>query len=142
MNPYESPQNAYSLVRVGLAALCLALVAVVMAIAVSRQVSAATLLIAKSLIVAPVIEELFFRGVVHARLRAGVGFWAGPWSAIGATAVCFGCAHLLAGPPEHALMVIAPAIAIGWAYEHTRSIGLCVGLHSAANGVWLSYWSL
>jgi membrane protease YdiL (CAAX protease family) len=141
MNSCQSPQDVYTLVRPGLAALCVAFASVVVATAASSQMSATTLLFAKSLVVAPLIEEFFFRGVVQSRLRAGVGFWAQPWSAIAVTAACFGAAHLLAGTPEHALMVVAPAIAIGWAYERTRSIGLCVALHSAANGVWLFYWS-
>jgi membrane protease YdiL (CAAX protease family) len=42
----------------------------------------------------------------------------------------------------HAAMVFAPAFVIGWAYERTRSIGFCVALHSAANALWIFYWSV
>jgi membrane protease YdiL (CAAX protease family) len=95
----------------------------------------------QSLLVAPLIEELFFRGVVQSGLRARGGFWGRPWTAILVTAACFGLTHLVAASAMHSVLVIAPAILIGWVYERTRSLGLCIGLHSAANAVWIVLWS-
>jgi hypothetical protein len=76
--------------------------------------------IAKSLVVAPLIEELFFRGVVQSRLRAHGGFWGRPWVAIVVTAACFGVAHLATTSIAHAAMVFAPANLL----EHKAKLGL------------------
>jgi membrane protease YdiL (CAAX protease family) len=96
----------------------------------------------KWLVVAPAIEELFFRGVVQAGLRARRGFCGRPWTAIVVTASCFGLAHLGFATAVHSALVVVPALAIGWVYERTRSIPLCIGLHSAFNGIWFGFWSL
>jgi membrane protease YdiL (CAAX protease family) len=126
-----------------------ALMAIVIAVAaygaapmLVHELSSHAVQLAQSLIIAPVIEELFFRGVVQSRLRAARGALGRPWVAIGVTAVCFGLAHLLTASVAHAALVIAPAVVIGWTYERTRSIGLCIALHSASNAVWIGYWSI
>lgn len=126
----------------GLVAICIAAAAYAVAPTVSQALSFHAVPNAKALIVAPVIEELFFRGVVQSRLRAQAGLWGRPWIAIGVTAACFGLAHLATATLTHAAMVIAPGCVIGWAYERTRSIGLCILLHGAANAVWINFWSL
>jgi len=89
----------------------------------------------KWLLVAPVIEELFFRGVVQAGLRARADLWGRPWIAIAVTAACFGLAHLSAASAVHSAWVVAPALVIGWAFERFRSLLLCIGLHSAFNAI-------
>ena len=126
----------------GLIAICIAVAAYALAPTISQALTLHSVQIAKSLFVAPAIEELFFRGVVQSRLRAQDGFWGRPWMAIGVTAACFGAAHLATASAAHAASVVAPAFVIGWAYERTRSISLCVMLHSAANAVWIGYWSM
>lgn len=128
--------------RAGLLAISIAVAAYAAALAVVHALGFHAVQMAQSLIVAPIIEELFFRGVVQSRLRAAGGVSGRPWIAIGVTAVCFGLAHLLTASAAHAALVIAPAVVIGWAYERTRSIGLCIALHSAANAVWIGYWSI
>jgi membrane protease YdiL (CAAX protease family) len=128
--------------RAGLLAISIAVAAYVAAPVVGHALSFHAVQMTQALIVAPVIEELFFRGVVQSRLRAAVGLFGRPWVAIGVTAVCFGLAHLSTASVAHAAMVIAPAVVIGWVYERTRSIGLCIALHSAANAVWMGYWSI
>ena len=126
----------------GVTAIFIGVAAYAVASTVSHALPSHMAQIAKSLIVAPLIEEIFFRGVVQSRLRAHGGIWGRPWVAIGVTAACFGVAHLATTPMAHAAMVIAPAVVIGWAYERTRSIGLCVAPHSAANAIWIFYWSV
>jgi membrane protease YdiL (CAAX protease family) len=96
----------------------------------------------KWLFVAPAIEELFFRGVVQAELRARGGFCGRPWVAIAVTAGCFGLAHLGFATAAHSALVVVPALAIGLVYERTRSIPLCIGLHGAFNAIWFGIWSL
>jgi membrane protease YdiL (CAAX protease family) len=134
--------DALTPVRAGLMAVCIAAVAYALAPTVSSALSFHAVRVAQSLIVAPVIEELFFRGFVQARLRARGGFWGRPWIAIGVTAACFGVAHLATASVAHAALVVAPAFVIGWVYERTRSIALCIALHSAANAIWIGYWSI
>ena len=126
----------------GLLALSVAAAMYFISVLASRTLTAEAVGLAKALIVAPVVEELFFRGVVQARLRALRGFWGQPWSVIAITALAFGAAHLVNASPLHAVLVIAPASALGWVFERTRSIGLCIALHSAANAVWIGFWSL
>ena len=128
--------------RAGLMAIIIAAAAYAAAPALVHALSLHAVPMAQSLIVAPVIEELFFRGVVQSRLRAARGVFGRPWIAIGVTAMCFGLAHLSTASVAHAALVIAPAVVIGWAYERTRSIGLCIALHSAANAIWTGYWSI
>lgn len=96
----------------------------------------------KLLVIAPLIEELFVRGVVHRWLLprwGGVPGW-GPISA--ANAVCaalFGLLHLVYAPVALALAVVLPALLIGWVFERTRALWPCVLLHSAMNGCWLLF---
>ncbi|MCX8004721.1 MAG: CPBP family glutamic-type intramembrane protease, partial [Burkholderiaceae bacterium] len=60
-------------------------------------------------------------------------FWANA-----VTALAFGAAHLLYAPPAHAAAVIAPALALGFVYERTRSLAPCIALHALFNAVWLA----
>ena len=126
----------------GLMAIFIAVAAYAVASTVAHALTSHMAQIAKSLIVAPLIEELFFRGVVQSRLRAHGGFWGRPWVAIGVTAACFALAHLATASAGHAALVIAPALAIGCVYERTHSIPLCIALHSAANAIWICFWSI
>ena len=128
--------------RAGVIAICIAFAAYALAPVITHALSLHAVELAKSLLVAPVVEELFFRGVVHSRLRAQPGVLGRPWSAIGLTAAGFALVHLATASAGHAALVIAPALVIGWVYERTRSIGLCIALHSAANAIWICYWSI
>lgn len=126
----------------GLIAVSMAVAAYMVASTVSHTLTLHTMQLAKSLIVAPLIEELFFRGFVQSRLRAQGGLWGRPSIAIGVTAACFAVAHLATSPMPHAALVFVPAYVIGWAYERTRSVGVCIALHSAGNAIWIWYWSV
>jgi membrane protease YdiL (CAAX protease family) len=129
------PALAHS--RAALAALC-GLAALAAAAALGR--TPAALFAAKLLVLAPVVEELFFRAVVHRWLlerTGGLRSW--PLSAANvATAVLFGAAHLVYGTPPLAAATVAPALAIGFVYERTRRVDLCIGLHAAFNAFWLT----
>ena len=108
----------------------------------SQTLSAASIQTIKALLIAPVIEEVFFRGVVQDGLR-NRGFMAGrPSIAIVVTAVCFGLAHLGSGSLAHAALVTIPAGVLGWVYECRRSLPLCIALHSACNVLWFSVRSV
>jgi membrane protease YdiL (CAAX protease family) len=92
-----------------------------------------------ALLIAPVAEELFFRGVIQeALLRRGIS--AG--KAIVLTALLFAAAHLYATSPGHALATVLPALSIGVVYQQTRRYGLfaalasVIVLHSLFNAAW------
>lgn len=125
-----------------LSAIGLAVSAFVVSSWLSPAMPPAYLLAMQSLMIAPLIEETFFRGVVQSWLRSRGGTFGGPWPAIVVTACCFGVAHLAQSAPGHSALVVLPALAIGWAFERTRSIPLCIAFHSVANAAWLTYWSL
>lgn len=96
-------------------------------------------LVLKLLLLAPLIEEVFFRAVVHASLLRRFAHWRSThFSAANlATAILFGALHLVYAPAPHAIAVVLPALAIGWVFERWRSVVACVALHAAFNGIWL-----
>jgi hypothetical protein len=96
--------------------------------------------IVKLVLIAPIVEELFFRAFVHAALMARAARRRGLLSRANlATAALFGAAHLLYAPAPHAALVMLPALAIGWVYERTGRVAPCVALHAAMNFVWILF---
>lgn len=88
--------------------------------------------------VAPVVEELVFRGVLLSGLASRMG--AG-WAII-ASAVIFGCAHLpdfgFAWYPVPALVLLG--LALGWLRVRTRSLWPPITLHATNNFVAMLAW--
>ncbi len=80
---------------------------------------------------APISEELFFRGFLFGGLRGRLSFW--PAALI--SGVFFGLIHLLGGT----LAVIPPLAAFGvllaWLYERTGSIGPPILMHALQNAI-------
>jgi membrane protease YdiL (CAAX protease family) len=93
-----------------------------------------------SVLVAPVVEEIFFRGVVHeALLKRGVNALA----AIGLVSGLFALAHMWNSSVGHALATAVPALAIGAVFHQTRrrkgliaAVVAAVLLHSLFNALW------
>jgi len=77
-------------------------------------------------IIAPIVEEMLFRGVI---LRSFLRQYGRIPSVLGSAAL-FGIAHLNIYQGVEAL--IAGAI-LGWLYERTRSLIPCIALHAAYN---------
>lgn len=77
-------------------------------------------------VLAPVVEEMLFRGVV---LRGFLQRY-GRWEAILLSATLFGFAHL--NLYQFVAAFILGVIA-GWLYERSRSLIPCIGLHAAYN---------
>lgn len=87
------------------------------------------------LLLAPLLEESIFRaGLQEQLLQHGVG----AWSANVITAVAFGATHVVAHGTVAAIAVIAPALAIGFAYQVWRRLRICVGLHAGMNALWIA----
>ncbi len=96
-----------------------------------------TIFVLKLLLIAPMIEEGFFRGVVHAGLRGRTDALGRPAVANVITALAFGAAHLWFAPWFHAVAVMLPALLIGRVYERSRSVGVCIALHCLCNAFWI-----
>ncbi len=82
--------------------------------------------VALAVVIAPLTEEIVFRGVI---LRGLLGRWR-PWIAIVASALLFALMHL---NPAQAPVAFAVGLALGWIYTRTRSLGLCVLGHALNN---------
>jgi membrane protease YdiL (CAAX protease family) len=77
-------------------------------------------------VVAPVTEELLFRGLFLHRLREGYG----PRRAVMGSAFCFGVFHLLPWQVVGAALV---GVYLGWLVIRTRSIGVSIFAHGLFN---------
>ncbi|MEO8081352.1 MAG: JDVT-CTERM system glutamic-type intramembrane protease [Caldimonas sp.] len=83
---------------------------------------------------APAFEEIVFRLGVQDRLMR----WTGSATVANlGTAALFALAHLITRGDLRALWVALPALAIGYVYARAGRVGLCIGLHAAANAMWL-----
>lgn len=77
-------------------------------------------------VLAPVIEEMLFRGLI---LRGFLARYA-RWPAIVVSALLFGASHLNIYQCVVGLLIGLP---LGWLYERTRSLIPCIALHAAYN---------
>jgi len=77
-------------------------------------------------VLAPVLEEMLFRGIV---LRGFLKQYS-RWQAIFGSAILFGAAHMNI---YQFLVGIAMGTVLGWLYERTRSLIPCIALHAAYN---------
>ena len=78
------------------------------------------------IVIAPLCEELFFRGFLFRVLRQRMGFWL----AAGVDGVLFGLVH---GSIAILPILAVLAIALCWVYERTGSIFPCIALHVLNN---------
>ncbi len=97
-------------------------------------------LVGVSTLAVPVVEEVIYRGFVQSLILRGTGR---PWVAVIFGGMIFGAAHLGQGIPWYSVAVVtALGMLIGFAFEKTRSLGVCIGMHvgfNAAN-VGLALW--
>jgi membrane protease YdiL (CAAX protease family) len=83
------------------------------------------------IIVAPLCEEIFFRGFLYRILRGKLGLW----PAVVINGSLFGAVHLTSGGPL-AVAVIAPlGFLLCLVYERSGSIYPCIGLHALNNAI-------
>lgn len=86
-----------------------------------------------ALTVAPVAEELWYRGFVFAGIRRSLG----PRAAVVLVGLWFGLIHApeYAGAPFGILSLCAMGIATTWIRERTGAVGPCIVVHFAHNAV-------
>lgn len=77
-------------------------------------------------VLAPVLEEMLFRGII---LRSFLGQYP-KWAAILASAGLFGFAHMNIYQYVGAVII---GVFLGWLYERTKSLLPCIALHAAYN---------
>jgi membrane protease YdiL (CAAX protease family) len=77
-------------------------------------------------VIAPVVEEMLFRGII---LRGFLHQY-GRWQSIWGSAALFGVAHLNIYQFAVALLT---GVVSGWLYERSRSLLPCIALHAAFN---------
>jgi membrane protease YdiL (CAAX protease family) len=88
-----------------------------------------------AVVMAPVFEEIVFRGFLF---RGFANSWGWVWGAV-ASAAIFGAAHLQ-------LDVFLPLAALGfvlaWAYQRTGSLWTCITMHALFNLIAVAAWAL
>lgn len=92
------------------------------------------------LVVAPVIEELAFRGAVQEWLLRRLDGRAAPhagWIANGLTALLFAAAHAIHRGVWLGLAVLPAAFLLGWIYHRRRRVGPCILVHAGLNAGWI-----
>lgn len=83
---------------------------------------------------AAVVEEILFRGLVYRFIEQ----WMGTWIAVGASAIIFGSAHILA---DNATLIstlatiVEAGVLFAVIYVLTRSLWWVIGVHAAWNSV-------
>jgi membrane protease YdiL (CAAX protease family) len=87
------------------------------------------------LLMAPVCEELFFRGVLHEALLRAAARWAGNV----AVALAFGALHAWSRDAWTGVAVVLPALCIGRLYERERRVVAAAALHASFNLAWLAW---
>lgn len=88
------------------------------------------LLVLAMVIIAPIYEEVMFRGFMWAGLAKPLGFW---WASI-ATSLVFAWIHGQYTPIE-GVAIVALAMVFSWARAKSNSLGLPIVLHIMNNGL-------
>lgn len=83
-----------------------------------------------AIVLAPLAEELFFRGVIQSMLRR---YLARPWAAVGLTGVFFALVHAPYWDTMPALFVLA--VVLGYNYERTGRLTAPIVIHALFNAI-------
>jgi hypothetical protein len=82
-------------------------------------------------VVAPIGEELFFRGFFFGALRN----WRGPWLAAILTGIAFGAIHLGSSPVGYLVPLMIFGVGLCLLYEWTGSLYPAIALHALNNSI-------
>lgn len=86
------------------------------------------------IVLAPLAEELFFRGLIQDVLRKYVRWrWRFVSGTNVVTSVLFSFAHLAGGSAVHAGLVFIPSLIFGGVYDRHRTVIPCIILHAFYN---------
>ena len=92
------------------------------------QVISRLLVLLLAVVVAPLVEEMLFRGILQSMLRSYIDW---PWLVIGACSVLFAAVH-----PDmaHWPALFVLSMGIGYAYEKSGSLWQAIFVHALFNG--------
>jgi membrane protease YdiL (CAAX protease family) len=95
-----------------------------------------------AVVIAPVVEEFFFRGLIFRSIRDRHGFWVGaPISA-----VLFGSVHYVGGTGADAvvlpIVMTLTGLGLAWIYERRGALGAPIGAHMAFNVIGIALIAL
>ena len=88
-----------------------------------------------AVVMAPIVEELTFRGFMYTRLKQGMP----KWIAIIVSSLAFGIVH---GNVIQGIYTFVFGVSLVWVYERTKSIWACILFHMSFNlvGAVMSTW--
>ncbi|MFW6058606.1 MAG: CPBP family intramembrane glutamic endopeptidase [Phycisphaeraceae bacterium] len=92
------------------------------------------LLLGSAVVVAPVLEELLYRGLLQSVLLWQLGVERRVWVIVGAS-VLFALMHAASVPWQALPGLFVLSLALGWLYERTGSLWPCVAAHAGFNAV-------
>ena len=87
------------------------------------------MLVAIAVLIAPITEELYFRGLLLGGLLQLTKL---PWLSIALSAIAFGLAH--ANQPQVVAPIVTLGLILGYVRVHLNSIQLCIVIHALFNG--------
>lgn len=96
--------------------------------------ASAPLLAFGSVLVAPLAEEIFYRGMLFPALRRNMSMW----PAMGISATIFGLSHLQTSVEGYLLvllLIIPLGMLLAWAYERSGTLLVPVVAHAAFNAI-------
>jgi membrane protease YdiL (CAAX protease family) len=82
-------------------------------------------------VIAPICEEMLFRGFIFTSLRN----WKGPWPAAVLTALIFGAVHATSAPAVDLLPLAGLGFVLCLLYRATGSLYPCIALHALNNSI-------
>ncbi len=82
-------------------------------------------------VIAPICEEMLFRGFIFTSLRN----WKGPWPAAVLTALIFGAVHATSAPAVDLLPLAGLGFALCLLYRATGSLYPCIAVHAINNSI-------
>ena len=103
----------------------------------------AAVLFISAVVIAPIGEEFFFRGLLQTALQSVVGHER-RWLSILPCAVFFGAVHYDSVPDVMLPVLVVLGVVFGWVYERTGSLWCAIGVHAGFNAanfmltLWLS----
>ena len=87
------------------------------------------LLIVMATVMAPISEELIFRGILQSLVR---GYTERPWLSIAVTSCVFASVH---GNPTHWPALFVLSLGLGYSYEKSQALWRPIFMHAFFNGV-------
>lgn len=92
------------------------------------------LLFVSAVVIAPIGEEFFFRGLMQTAVQAVIGYEK-RWLSILPCAVFFGVVHLGSVPGVMVPVLVLLGVVFGWVYERTGSLWCAVAVHAGFNAL-------